>query len=196
MIHTIGKEKTDKLSVEENGKIFYGPDQYWFPSLRQRMSGCGPVAASNIAAVIADLPYGSKTECLWLMTTMWDFVTPGIYGLHDEDMFANGLDAFFEANNLPFRCRVLHCPKRNRLPYEQVKNFVGGALDGGCPVAMLNLSPVKKGDMEPWHWVTLVSLDDQSDVAEIFDQEKRFFMNLRIWYENARRRRGFVYAAK
>lgn len=194
MKHSIGSEKINKLTIEADGKVFHAPYQFWYPSLRQRMSGCGPVVASNIAAVLADLPYETKDDCLWLMTTMWDFVTPGIYGLHHEDMFADGLNAFFDANGLPFACRKLHCPKKNRLPFADVAAFVSNALDGGCPVAMLNLNPFADKELEPWHWVTLVDLDDETNVVEVFDQEKHFFLDLKVWYENTRKRCGFVYA--
>ena len=82
--------------MDSNGKTFYGACQEWYPTRFRRMTGCGPTAAANLLACASEgVPFGTAEARVAVMQTMWNYLTPGVRGLHRVRKFKMGSDAFF-----------------------------------------------------------------------------------------------------
>ena len=192
MIYSIDSEKQQMLTAKIGNKIYYGCSQKWYPSFIQRLAGCGPTAASNLFACINNPPFANKAQRLVVMQDLWLYVTPGIYGLDSVDDFAGGSNRFFKDKDLPYECVSLKYPDDEKPPFDAVKEFLKTALSDNCPVAFMNLSNGAIEELEQWHWVTVVSFDDQTNAITVFDANKKFEMDLKLWHDTTTRRAGFA----
>lgn len=188
--------------TSEDGSIYRGADQDWFPRQIQRWSGCGPTSASLLLCYLAatrpalrglypegamDLPSYTKFMC-----GVWDYVTPGHHGLHKPEMYVDGVAAYAAARDLKLTLKALEVPaaKTKRPAFEDCAAFIRAGLAEDCPAAFLNLSNGKVGDLDAWHWVTIIGMD--GDMATILDSGREYPIDLRLWYETTKKRGGFV----
>ena len=75
--------------------------------------------------------------------------------------------------------------------------FLEGALHQDSPVAFLNLCNGDENNLEPWHWVTIISLEYSEDgkcvFIEILDEGLIKKIDLLLWYDTTTYGGGFVY---
>jgi len=188
MKYQLSKQQLDKITFEFDGQQYFGVLQHWYPLFWQRLSGCGPCCATNLLACIdKNTNLITKDDCIQTMRAMWKFVTPGLRGLNKAEKFAKGSNAFFEAYNLPFFCDYIICQPKDKTSLDKTLDFIKKSLQNDQPVAFLNLSNGDIPQLERWHWVTIVSLDqsDGDNVVTIFDSDLKFDMSLNLWSKTA-----------
>jgi hypothetical protein len=194
--------------IDERGSVtFNGCSQEWYAKKWQRMSGCGPTAASNLMLYInhgtcAAVKKGNcinKDECLSMMEELWEFVTPTLMGVHTTKRFYEGMAKYAESVKMSVRFEVCDLPedKSRRPELGEVLRFIEGALEKDCPVAFLNLCNGQELSLDRWHWVTIISLehaeDEENAVIEVLDEGEIKRLNLSLWYNTTKRGGGFVY---
>jgi hypothetical protein len=190
---------------DDQGHTFLGADQEWFPLLWQRKAGCGPTVASTLVLYLSHQNPSlglrrieDKQGMTALMEEVWTHVTPGIMGLHLVSQFTKGLSSFFAAHQLAIPMSSLALPKdRTKRPsLKQVVSYITTALEADQPVAFLNLSAGSLENLDSWHWVTVVSLIQETEgspvMIEVFDGGRSWNLNLSAWYESTTRSAGFA----
>jgi hypothetical protein len=167
-----------------NGETYIGGSQEWYPDRWRRASGCGPVAASNLIWYKTG-QRGGIDAYKALMNEMFTFVTPGMQGVNTAKIFTDGLSRYGGQNGLDFRPKVLEVPARpcRRLGEDEVYTFISEGLQSDAPVAFLNLSNGTLGNLENWHWVTILSLD--TGEAEISDGGGTCRISLSEWFRTS-----------
>jgi len=192
--------------IDDSGKVSYGCNQKWYGKVRQRMSGCGPTAATNLMlylfkAKIINLPFEveNKYDCTMFMEDVWRYVTPGARGTNRLDMFYNGLDKFNRIYRNDLRHFYLDIPekKSDRPDVADMVRFIADGLNNECPVAFLNLSNGKVENLDRWHWVIIVEIETDKDnsyvSAKIYDGPYCEIIDLKLWLETTTLDGGFVY---
>jgi hypothetical protein len=173
---------------------FTGGSQEWYKDKWQKLSGCGPTAASNLIWYTARAVYNNRTNCcgnmnryLDLQNEMFGFVTPGMQGVNTSKIFTDGIKRFGKSRNLNIETFALDIPKKPfaRPDTDGVRNFIEEALCADSPVAFLNLSNGALFNLENWHWVTIISLYRETLTAEISDQGEAFGINLEEWLKTS-----------
>lgn len=198
-----------RIADEKEEKKYEGCGQGWYRKKWQRMAGCGPTAASNIILYLnrnADAGCGEgflgKEECLSLMEDMWEFVTPGLQGVHTTRMFYEGVLGYAESKDMKIGFEVCDIPKdRSERPeFSRVLGFIEDGLARDCPVAFLNLCNGQELSLDRWHWVTIISLEHDGDMekatVEVLDEGAVKRLNLALWFNTTKRGGGFVYCVK
>lgn len=186
------------------GAITCGADQDWFPTFWQREAGCGPTAAAVVFAYLAQAhpelrplcPQDIKERAAFtaLMCRVWDYITPGIYGLNRPEVMRDGMACYGKAQGILLSPVLLEIPAAptKRPCLETVCRFIGESLTRECPVVFLNLHNGKVRELDRWHWVTITALDGVQ--AEILDSGRSLNIDLALWLATTRRRGGFVSA--
>ncbi len=195
-----------KVYDQTDQHYYYGCDQEWYASKWKRLSGCGPTAASNLALYQTQdrffntTPYGTdKVRCQNLMEEVWRYVTPKMRGVSTTKMFYTGLMKYAEKADLKIENHVQNISKdkSKRVSLDQVIDFIDGALIQDVPVAFLNLHSGEAKELDPWHWVTLVSIEYPEDkltgLVQILDAGKIMEINLALWLSTTKQGGGFVY---
>lgn len=180
----------------------YGANQMWYPTRRQRASGCGPTACANLIWYLAATREackglragGAQTDMLGLMQEMWRYVTPGFGGVNSVSIFLQGALRFGEAHGTRFSHQKLELsnPRSKRAGYTRVFHFLEEAFARDVPVAFLNLSKGALSNLEGWHWVTLVAADTESGTVQAYDQGLRKTIDLSLWLRSAMLGGGLV----
>jgi hypothetical protein len=209
-IWTIANPELFRIIDENCSKSYYGCSQLWYAKQWQRMSGCGPTAASNIMLYMNHGRCGAggeedcicKDECISLMEELWQFVTPTPMGVHTTRRFYEGMSEYAESMEMNVRFEVCDLPEdeTERPELNEVLRFIEGALEDDCPVAFLNLCNGQEHRLDRWHWVTIISLEHAEDgenaVIEVLDEGEIKRLNLSLWYKTTKRGGGFVYFVK
>ncbi|MGH0052774.1 MAG: hypothetical protein ACQ5SW_05215 [Sphaerochaetaceae bacterium] len=179
--------------------VYYGADQEWYSQSWQRRAGCGPTTASNL--VLYNLgkekgtpAAGNKGQVIELMQQIWEYVTPTLMGVHLVSQFTNGLTASLPTYTITGHVAGLSLPKaRNiRPPFTSVIDFIKESLMQDQPVAFLNLHHGAVQNLDSWHWVTIVALDAEQGMVQVYDGGKQWMINLALWYETTPRAGGFA----
>lgn len=183
----------ERLHISNGRLLSYGASQRWYQSWFRRMAGCGPTAASNLIWYLAAtkptvcrrLCDGDCTErpnMLELMNRVWRYVTPGFRGVDKAPTMVEGVIRFGNERAVPLAARLLEIPEAaaERPDEEAVFTFLSHAFQDDLPVAFLNLSSGGVGNLESWHWVTLVAADRLLK-AEMYDQGHRKMIDLALW---------------
>ncbi len=188
----------DYLRIE--GSELYGCDQEWYGKPWQRLSGCGPTAASMISLYQIHPKKKPKTieDAKATMNIIWNYVTPGFGGINRLDRFYNGYSKYLTSLNIVHFNHALEIPKNieHRPDLSQVISFIRSGLEDDAPVAFLNLNNGKVHNLDAYHWVIINGLDlsDPNAVyAYILDGGKRLVINLSLWLETTTASGGFVY---
>lgn len=202
-------EKPDRLELNDAvDGVLYGCDQDWFYTSWQRQSGCGPSVASNILLYFhrsgrIDLPVEvkDKTDFIKLMENVWKYVTPTSHGLFILSQFCGGVNKIIREFHSSLQCDSLKIPKLGKLrpDFSTVTQFILAGLNKDAPVAFLNLSNGSLNNLDKWHWVTVIALDNDDETnttyLEIFDNSRKTRINLTEWYATTTHGGGFVYFA-
>ncbi|HPF18840.1 MAG: hypothetical protein PHG30_09895 [Eubacteriales bacterium] len=191
--------------IEESpGEWIVGYKQEWYPEEQQRISGCGPTVA---CAIMSYMMYGkagegfsfptNRSDCLAAMEEAWRYVTPGDEGIPTAGMFCEGFLKYAGAKGLEVSAHDLDIPQDVSLrpAFSEVVEFITVALHSDVPVAFLNLCKGNICDLDPWHWVVIVSIEYIKDsvVACIMDEGRLFDVDLKMWYDTTVRGGGFAY---
>lgn len=145
---------------------------------------------------------------LKLMQSVWHYVTPGMRGVDRSEILSDGALRYGAERGIPLSARVLEVPEivsapnsaaerrishwdfgalrqtsgKERPSAGSVRDFLSGALAADLPIAFLNLSNGGVPNLDSWHWVTLVAVDDKLQ-AEMLDQGRRHIIDLSLWLE-------------
>ena len=189
----ISIETPEYLQVKERLRTSYGAHQIWYFSWIKRMSGCGPTAASNLLWYLCASRPGpcnalfegdgtKQAEMLQLMEAVWQYVTPGMRGVNRASMLADGGVRYGREHGVALEARVLEIPESpaRRPDQRMVYEFLAGAFRRNLPAAFLNLSNGAVRNLDNWHWVTLVSVDESLQ-AEMYDQGRRQMIDTALW---------------
>lgn len=199
------KEKKIFKIIDETNENFYGTNQEWYMKRWQRLSGCGPSAATNIMYYLNSTreftpSYATLTKesCLNLMNEMWNYVTPGIGGVSSTNMFCKGVEKYLVDKKLNIKLNSIDIPKNNVLRPDlgQIILFLIKALKEDSPVAFLNLDHGTIYELDSWHWVTIISLEYEldSNIAFVTILDGGFVkrIDLSRWLQTTKFGGGFV----
>ena len=194
-----------KIIDESTVKTYYGCDQKWYATEWQRRSGCGPTVVSNIILYLTRPIIGhgqslnSKKTCLLLMEEIWEYVTPTTKGIPTTKMLYEAVLTYTKAKGINVEyefydvCKVNCC----RPKLLEILIFLERALLKDVPIAFVNLCNGDEKILDPWHWVTIVSLDYTEDgnsaFVTILDGGLIKKMDLALWYDTTTLEGGFVY---
>lgn len=191
------------------GEFFRGADQEWYRDPWQRMAGCGPTTASVLLSYLGSTrpalaplaSPGGRTSAGFLpyMEEVWTFVTPGPMGLKGVDKLTGGCEKFAEAHGVLLSSRALDIPRRpeDRPSLTRCTEFLRAGLSADCPVAFLNYSNGSLTNLEDWHWVPLVALEEREDtlVCTVLDGGLAVDVDFSLWYRTTRLGGGLAYFA-
>ena len=188
------------LYIHDKGGTFaYGLDQEWYPMLWQRRAGCGPTTASTMMLYYQQRQNPrqvEKEEAILLMQQLWSLVTPGILGVHLLSQFTKGVGVFLPKLPYAMREQTLKIPKakEKRPSLAKVVDFLVASFEADSPVAFLNLSKGALSNLDEWHWVTLVAVEQEGEgvYATLYDAALTWKIDLGLWLETTTRGGGFV----
>lgn len=192
--------KKFELIEDLSQEITFGLSQEWYPSKWQRLSGCGPTAASSLIyyAFSNDLSLKKETA-VKLMVEVWNYVTPGMGGVYKRTMFTSGLQRYFEANNISSNIRSIEITKnkKTRLSLSETIAFIEEGLNINSPIAFLNLDNGDEEKLDEWHWVVISGIDNHEAHSQVFihimDDGKLFAIDLELWLRTTKKGGAFVY---
>jgi len=172
---------------EPGGETFIGGSQDWYDKRWSRISGCGPVAASNLVWYASRMR-GDKNRYELLMRDMFSFMAPGIHGVNNSKFFIDAVLRYGVEAGLKIKLDVLEVPKMvsSRPDINVVFEFLSNSLRSDAPVAFLNLSNGTVKNLENWHWVTILTLDQACGFVEISDYGKMFAIDLSEWLKTTK----------
>ena len=195
-----------KIVDDATRQFYYGCNQEWYATEWQRLAGCGPTAACNIIWYLNHIQpaLGLNQECssieksMSLMEEIWAYVTPSTEGIPTTRMLYESVMAYARTKGLDVNYSVCDVPekKASRPTLTDVISFLERALLKDTPIAFLNLCNGGATNLEPWHWVTVVSLeyeeDGKSALIEILDEGLIKRIDLALWCDTTTLGGGFV----
>ena len=189
------------------GESFRGGDQAWYRDDWQRRAGCGPTTAALclsylgrtspiLQALAPQLPQTVETF-LSYMEEVWQFVTPTQRGLDSLERFGVGCQAFAQSRGCPLSWSSLAVPgltEDHRPTQAQCAAFLKHSLERDTPVGFLNFSNGAVEELDSWHWVPLIWLEEMGDTLTcgILDAGREFSIDLSLWLRTTRLGGGFV----
>lgn len=196
-----------KVLDESTNEIYYGCKQEWYSKKWQRLSGCGPSVATNIFVYLSHnqstlelgKSFNSKEYWLSLMEEMWKYVTPSFRGVHTTKMFYEPMLTYTKTKRLNVEYNFCDVPKdkSQRPELSAILTFLHEAISKDAPIAFLNLCNGEEKNLDRWHWVTLISIeqfeDEKSLFVNILDGGMIKRINLALWYNTTTLGGGFVY---
>jgi hypothetical protein len=129
------------------------------------------------------------------METVWQYVTPSKLGVNNTGILTRGALRYGKERGVPLSCRVLEIaakPFARRPQAAELRDFIGAALADDLPVAFLNLAKGAVSNLDSWHWVTLVALDNIEITATMFSQGQETGMNMGLWLRTSSLGGGLV----
>lgn len=194
----------DLLHIQAGNRLSYGAQQTWYASWRQRLSGCGPTAASNLlwylCATRPDtcgaLVRGDgrrQADMVGLMNEVWKDITPGCQGVNKASIFMDGGLRYGNRYGVRLKARTLEVPMLSpqRPTPGELLHFLSEAFADDLPVAFLNLSNGALHQLDSWHWVTLVAVDNAL-CAEMYDEGRSQVLDLTLWLRSTTGGGAFV----
>lgn len=182
----------------------WGANQMWYRDRWQREAGCGPTTCANLIWYLARTHEAYRdlwpdegnhwSNILRLMEELWRYITPTHMGVHRTSLFADGAARFGLDRSIPLRTDILDVPPNlHRKPNpDRVKAYLSDAFSQNLPVAFLNLDRGSLHNLESWHWVTLISVDERTMKCHMIDQGRRILINLGQWLDTTGSGGGFV----
>ena len=192
--------------IGEDGALYRGSDQHWYPKdgfIPQ--GGCGAATASNLLAYILrtrqdlfsivektgldglapPLPCKSpntKDGYIEFMKKVYRFMYPRAGGLM-ADVFTFGITELAAEYSLPFTPLLLRVPigRLKRPDFNHIAGFIQLSLETDMPVAFLILSKGNVKELDTWHWVTVIGLDEVGKSVEVLDNGVVVRANLETW---------------
>lgn len=195
----------ENLHIYDPKGASWGANQVWYKDAWQRKAGCGPTTCANLVWYMANSQeklynlwprsIENKADMLGLMEELWHYITPtkGL-GVNSTSKFANGAVHFAEDKGIQLATSILDIPPSTikRPSYEKVREFLSSAFSENLPVAFLNLDNGKVKNLEHWHWVTLISLNENGPAAYMVDQGHKLEIDLKLWLDTTKGGGGFV----
>jgi len=181
------------------GETFVGGSQEWYHDAWHKKSGCGPIAAFNIAWYILQknniFENNETPDYQKLIDEMYSFITPGLSGVDNSTIFINGFMNFASERNMNLKPYILDIPKikSNRPSDEKLKDFIITAMSVDTPVAFLNLSNGTITNLENWHWVTIIAFDTETMTVDIADYSEIITINILDWLKTSLLGGAFVF---
>lgn len=201
MLHILSHPNLFTLT-DRAGRHFRGGDQAWYRDDWQRKAGCGPTTAATVLgylsavhpALTALSPGGTRSpeDFLPYMEEIWDFVTPGHRGLDSVDRYTGGCQRFARSRGGALWARGLEIPgvgSVRRPPLAQCRQLLCTALDTDCPLAFLNFSNGDLTNLDSWHWVPLISLEETAAGAlfcAVLDEGREKTVDFALWHRTTR----------
>lgn len=205
IIKSIKDRNIFKIEDEVTKQIHYGTNQDWYRKRWQRMAGCGPSAVTNMIhyhnSARSSVPVYrglTKSECLDLMNEIWNYVTPSLGGVSSTDMMCRGIEKYVKEKQLGLALNFIDIPRKKELRPElqQVLSFLVNALEQDTPIAFLNLEHGTVYELESWHWVTIISLEYETErntaFVEVLDGGLVKRLDLARWLKTTKLGGGFV----
>ncbi len=196
-------QQPELLRIQGAHGITWGGNQIWYTKPWQRQAGCGPTTSSNLVWYLSKTqerfqqlwPYKNynRANMIKLMEELWSYITPGMMGVNNTSIFIDGAVEFGKSRGIELLPEVLDIPltKKLRPEYHEVKDFLHSAFSNNLPVAFLNLNNGSLRNLESWHWVTLISANEDLK-AEMIDQGNRIEIDLKKWLDTTKMGGGFV----
>ena len=178
----------DLMNITEPGGVTYiGGSQDWYDVRWHKISGCGPVAASNLVWYKLRIK-GDKSQYEILMREMYSFMMPNMNGVNTSEIFTDAVLRYGAEKGLQLNVNVLEIPKKasSRPDNTTVIEFLASALHSDLPVAFLNLSNGTLKNLENWHWVTIIYLDKTTGLTEVSDYGKKLDIDISEWLNTTR----------
>lgn len=196
------------MELKKNSeKNCYGCEQEWYDSDWQKLSGCGPTTACNLLFYLEfkrkssgqERITFSKEYGLMRMKELWEYVTPTEKGIPTTKMFYEDFLNYSKAKDLKVSYNSIDINKKTNIypDFRDVIKFIETALLNDSPIAFLNLCNGKVNNLDAWHWVTIISLEYDTNENEayvnIIDEGLNKRIDLKLWYSTTTRGGGFVY---
>lgn len=195
------------VTIEGKKKTAFGGNQSWYKRYWQKEAGCGPTCAATLLSYMSQSDpkhknlYNSDTlhqhDFLKHMNQVYRYVTPGILGIHKTHRFINGvLDYASQHGTVLTVHSLITSPKtlqQRRL--DVLEAFVLEAFKSDSPIAFLNLDVGEAKRLQPWHWITITSVDISGDtiMATASDEGNPHTFNLGLWYQTTPKHGGLIY---
>jgi hypothetical protein len=188
-----------------DGHETFGFDQEWYGQLWRRRAGCGPTTVANLLTYLHRagqliLPDAiDPAKPLELMNFCWNYVTPTMRGLNTPQLFRDGANRLLKAIGSKLRAHMLVVDKDASLrpTAAQTAAFVRAGLAAQSPVAFLNLCNGQEQQLDAWHWVTVLGMEESNTCTlHILDNTVQLRVDLPLWLATTTRGGGFVYLAK
>jgi len=188
-------------------KTHFGYHQECYATEWQRLSGCGPSTATNILSYLNHTSstlelgksFNSDENCLSPMEEIWGYVTPTKEGIPNTKMFYEDVlsYALVKGMNIDYDFCDIPEDKANRPELSKILKLLQDALIKDAPIAFLNLCNGQVKNLDPWHWVTIISLeyteDGRSAFIDILDEGLIKTIDFALWYTTTTLGGGFVY---
>lgn len=157
-----------------DGRTYRGADQDWYPLRWQRRAGCGPTAAAVILSYLSQVhpalapmaPAAVGPDFVSYMEALWPHLTPGARGLDQAESFVLGCRSFALSRGCVLLGKALEIPNREKAPrpsLETCRDFLAEALYADLPVAFLNYDSGNLDNLDRWHWVPLIALEEEEN---------------------------------
>ena len=132
------------------------------------------------------VPPNSKTGYLEFMKKAYKFLAPHIGGLMADD-FVEGIERMADEYSLPIATELLKVPiaRAKRPSFQDAASFIRASLEDDMPVAFLILSSGYVANLDTWHWVTILALDEDAGSVRIADNGKALPADLGKWLETS-----------
>ena len=207
MQHYYSISRPELLTITEGDRTWRGSDQMWYSDDWQQKAGCAPTCAALLVSYLAQTrpacaplyPSGSweKRDVTALMEELWQHVTPGKHGVYTARHYAKGFRAFGESKGLALPTRELDIPRLHvaRPTVDQCAAFLRSALVQDAPIAWFNRDHGEVEDLDEWHWVTIVALEERGDGALLctyLDSGRELTADFRLWFQTTKQGGGLV----
>jgi hypothetical protein len=144
---------------------------------------CGPLCYDN-----ADMG-----KALEMLNDVWQYVRPGIKGLHKVENFVKGIHKLCKFYNLNWECRYIKVDKST--DPEAAVSFIESGISSDCPVAFLNLHKGVSTAFDGWHWIVLTGMHKcgETYIAQGVDDENMIEFDFIEWLKTTEIGGGLVY---
>lgn len=204
---SIVHEEYLRVADADSHAIYCGSDQEWYATEGQRLKGCGPSAAANMLYYLKrkqspDCCEHSKASLLTHMEEAWNYITPRTSGISSTALFCKKLESYAKAHGQNFLYATLDIPEQYlaRPALAEVVSFLEQGLCADTPVAFLNLDNGDEHNLERWHWVTIISVEQDLSANKvqvtICDEGRCKNIDLALWLETSKLGGGFLYFTK
>ena len=210
----VGLKYPELLAVaDDSGTLSVGGDQHWYPDEGFIPRGaCGATVASSAFAYLLRLrprlyataesaglcglapplsitepiKPSTKTGYLGFMKQVYRFFYPRMGGLM-ADMFVEGAGGLVREYGLPIAAEFLKIPitRAKRPSFDEVSAFIKTSLEVGAPAAFLILSNGCVENLDTWHWVTILGIDEDAGAIELADNREVMQARLDTWLDTS-----------
>ncbi|MBR2736080.1 MAG: C39 family peptidase [Firmicutes bacterium] len=169
-----------RIIKKKNGGTAYGGSQKWYRSPRQKLAGCAPTSAANLAAYYqigvypdrmdGDVPVYEYASFLAVMKQTWKYLTPGMRGFPYLDKYHERFLKY--ARKYGVRLSFSECKEWDRA--EEAAQFIRSSLERRDPVVMLILThEAEELEDITWHWLTISGYDDMTGQVIVSNYGRR-----------------------